>query len=69
VQKKCPIYFSAIDQVKVTSISCAKNIGASFSAVAKNVPDFFYLCKKSSRIIYQFLKCCAAVPVCFYLPA
>jgi hypothetical protein len=41
LQKKCPIYFSAIDQVKVTSLSCAKNTSANFSAVAKKGPEFF----------------------------
>jgi hypothetical protein len=41
LQKKCPIYFSAIDQVKVISLSCAKNTSASFSAVVKKVHDFF----------------------------
>jgi hypothetical protein len=40
------MYFSAIDQVKVISLSCAKNTSASFSAVAKKFHDFFYLCKK-----------------------
>jgi hypothetical protein len=43
--------FSAIDQVKVISLSCAKNTSASFSAVAKKVHDFFYLCKKCGKIL------------------
>jgi hypothetical protein len=51
LQKKCPIYFSAKYQVKVTSLSCAKNTIASFSAVAKEVHDFFYLCKKLAKYL------------------
>jgi hypothetical protein len=51
LQKKCPIYFPAIDQVKVISLSCAKNTSASFSAVVKEVHDFFYLCKKLANYL------------------
>jgi hypothetical protein len=62
LQKKCPVYFSAIDQV--ISLSCAKNTSASFSAVAKKVHNFFYLCKKFSELFYQFLKVCKSPSVC-----
>jgi hypothetical protein len=51
LQKKCPIYFPAVDQVKVISLSCAKNTSASFSAVVKKVHDFFYLCKKLANYL------------------